>query len=268
MLGLILLVASDSLPWSWTHSLVGALSVNQAYYENWQEGGANTIAFTGKLEHTAHLQRGPHRLEHSLLLAYGQVKQDTLAYRKSEDQIRWLFQWQYAADGPLRPTFSLELRTQFAPGYEYKKTPPQLTSRFLAPAFFTQALGLSYRPAEQYNVRLSLALRQTIVRDPLLGTRYGLRPGERIRWQPGMELVGSVDRQKLLENVYYRSRLGVFSPYERFPRPTIRWENEVLMRINRLLNATLNAVVYYDRDVSPRVQLKEVLGLGISYSFW
>ncbi|MCS7081548.1 MAG: DUF3078 domain-containing protein [Bacteroidota bacterium] len=268
MLATLLILVSDSLRWSWTHSLVGTLNISQAYYANWREGGANSLAFVGKLEHGAQIRRGPHRFEHGLVLAYGQIKQDSLAYRKSEDQIRWLFHWQYLTEGPLHPTFSLEWRTQFAPGYDYRKSPPPLTSRFLAPAFFTQALGITYAASERHAVRLSLALRQTIVRDTALSSRYGLKPGQRVRWQPGMEIVGTVNRQNLLPNVQWTARMGIFSPYERFPRPIARWENELLMRVNKFLHANVSAVLYYDRDLNPQPQLKEVLALGFSYTFW
>ena len=61
------------------------------------------------------------------------------------------------------PTAAMEFRTQFAPGYDYTgnpfddgRDPPVEVSEFLAPAYFTQSLGLSYDPESWFKSRLTL----------------------------------------------------------------------------------------------------------------
>jgi len=265
----------------WRSSLVSQLALNQASYRNWQEGGVDVLAFTvggrGRLERVM----GAFKQEHLLRTSFGLVKNDTLDFRKAEDFLRYAFNLQYTALGKLQPTLATELRTQFAPGFDYDPAAedyPTLAalgfldtgdrlkvSDFFAPAIWTQSLGLTYDPDSWYTVRLGLGLKETIVTIERLRPLYGNDLDQTLRLEAGLESLIEA-RRELFENVLLESRLGLFQAFSGFDDgPDAYWENTLTMKVNDFLNVTLAAEALYDRDVTDEIQLREVLAIGLSF---
>jgi hypothetical protein len=263
----------------WRTSLVGQLAFNQAAYSNWQEGGLDALAFTvGTTGRFARLL-GDFKQVHNVRLSYGVVKQDTLQLRKAADLIRYGFQLQYTGTGDFQPTFATDLRTQFAPGYDYKPdstTYPSLADRivpgerlkvsdFFAPATWTQTLGVTYDPDAWYKVRLSLATKETFVLIDRLRRVYGNRPDQVVRVQAGMEFLAEVQRE-MASNVLFTSRLSLFQAFTEFDSaaPDIVFENLLQLKVNDWLNTNLEFVAMYDENVIDEIQIKEALSVGVA----
>lgn len=270
--------AEDEVPpnGAWTKSLTGKLAGSQAAYNNWQEGGLNTLAVTSTVD-GKFVRGGEHWIQtYELRFAFGLVQQDTLSVRKSDDLIRLGAGLQYRGDGMLqtfRPTISAALRTQFADGFNYDEDPfedgvdrdlPVKTSSFFSPAVFTQSLGLTYEPAPWISTRLGIAGKETIVNDPGLRVLYDVDSDDLLRAEGGIESETSVDRE-LFMNVRYQSRLNLFQSVTASSEPLdVLWENVITMRVNSWLNVGLEYVMLYDANRSDDVQIKEVLSVGVS----
>jgi hypothetical protein len=75
-------------------------------------------------------------------------------------------------------------RSQFANGYAYLKSAAgndsaALTSKTFMPAYLLLALGLDYKPVENFSLFVSpITARFIIVGDDFLATLYGLEPGK------------------------------------------------------------------------------------------
>jgi hypothetical protein len=265
----------------WRTSLLGQLAFNQAAYRNWQEGGVDALAFTASARGRLARVVGAFKQEHLLRSSFGLVKNDTLPFRKAEDFIRYAFNLQYTALGRLQPTLATELRTQFAPGFDYDPSEEDYpflaeqgvldsdgrlkVSDFFAPAIWTQSLGVTYDPDAWYTVRVGLGLKETIVTIERLRPLYGNAPDQTLRLEAGLESLVEA-RRELFENVLLESRLGVFQAFSGFEEgPDAYWENTLTMRVNDFLNVTLAAEALYDRDVTEKIQLREVLAIGISF---
>lgn len=263
----------------WHSELVGSLNLSQAAFVNWQEGGLNSLAATAGTRGRFARSHGRIRQLHDFRLALGIVQQDTLAPRKATDVIRHSLSVQYAPNGPWRPTLAWELRTQFASGFDYDPTPqryPALAelivpgqrlkvSGFFAPAVWTQSAGVTYDPETWFTARAGLALKNSIVTLERLRPVYGNALDEPWRVEAGLDALVEA-RGEPFPNVRVQSRLSMFQAFIGFTdgAPDALWENTVQLRVNDWLGVDLEAAALYDRDVSARVQFREVLSVGLT----
>lgn len=258
---------------AWKTDLVGKLSASQAGYQNWQEGGVNSLAFTVGASGAANRTTGRWQQTYDGRLAFGLIKQDTLDFRKADDIIRLGAALKYIGDGFFRtfkPTVAVTARTQFASGFNYDKNPfegeedtPAKVSEFLSPGTFTQSLGLTYEPVEWFRQRLGVSAKETMVLTEKLRPLYGVDPDDPVRYELGLEAISELDKE-IIENVRWQSRLGLFAAFNQADVPDLLWENLVIMDVNKYLSVNFEFVSLYDRDISDAVQLKEVLSLGVS----
>ena len=259
----------------WSTSLIGKLAGTQAGYSNWAKGGVNTLAVSAGMDGVFGRTSADWQQKHELKLAFGLVKQDTLEFRKADDEIATSSSIQYRGDGFFRlfnPTFAIQTRTQFAPGYNFKKNPfndglepPVKVSDFLSPAILTQSIGLTYEPADWFTQRIGVGSKQTVVLIPRFRTLYGV-PDK----GPGLVEIGFESRTKLereiAQNVVLKSSLGLFAAFNNPDLPDLTWENQVAMKVNSWLSVNLQLDALYDRDISDALQIKEVFTLAISHA--
>jgi hypothetical protein len=257
----------------WERDLTARLTASQASYSNWVEGGINTLAFSTGLDGKFGRTDGLFEQNHDLRFTFGMVKQDSLALRKAEDLIRINTALKYRGDGffaLFSPTLAATLRTQFAPGFNYDRDPLQLgrplpvkVSAFFAPATLTQTVGLTYDPVKWFTHRFGVGGKQVVVAIEELRPIYNVPVYQVARYEVGLESRTQVDRE-LMENVRLRSSLGLFAALNRPDTPDMIWENYLTMRVNSWLVVSAEISTLYDRDISPRVQMKESVALGIS----
>ncbi|MEM8601543.1 MAG: DUF3078 domain-containing protein [Bacteroidota bacterium] len=267
----------------WRSSLVGTIAGSQAAFDNWAEGGVNSVAFTAQADGLFERVNGSFLQAHELRAAFGQIKQDEVDWRKAVDQLRYAFNLRYQGTGAWQPTFVFEARSQFAPGFVFDTDSSEFagtlfadeatgsvaevkTSDFFAPGYLTQALGMTYDPGAWYTARLGLGLRETIVTIERLQPLYGNDPGSAVRLEAGVDALVQARRQ-IVENVLLSSRLSSFYSFsETDAAPDFLWENTLLMKVNDFLNVTLEAALQYDENFSEDLQLKQVLSIGVSYA--
>ncbi|NBC16882.1 MAG: DUF3078 domain-containing protein [Bacteroidetes bacterium] len=258
---------------AWKTDLVGKLSASQAGYQNWQEGGLNTLAFTVGASGAANRTTGRWQQTYDGRLAFGLIKQDTLDFRKADDIIRLGAALKYIGNGFFRtfkPTVAITARTQFASGFNYDENPfegeedtPAKVSELLSPGTFTQSLGLTYEPTPWFRQRLGVSAKETMVLAEKLRPLYGVDPADPVRYEVGMESISELDKE-VIPNVRWQSKLGLFAAFNQADVPDLLWENLVIMSVNKYLSVNFEFVTLYDRDISDALQLKEVLSLGVS----
>lgn len=262
----------------WRSSLVATLAGNQAAYVNWQEGGINAIASTASVDGLFDRVVGRVFTSQNLRLAYGVLRQDTLDVRKANDVVRYGASAELASASPVRPTASVSVRTQFAPGYDYAPdssdyptldiTPGQelKVSDAAAPLVLTQSAGVAYRPGTGFVARTGLALKETVVGITRLRPVYGNALDQAVRTEVGVDAELLLERD-VMENVRLRSRLYAFQAFGQIGNdaPDVLFENTLLLKVNDLLNVTIDAAALYDADISEDLQLRESLAVGVSF---
>ena len=267
---------------AWKKGGNAELLFNQAAYNNWQAGGANSMAANGKVFLFARYDDGGDWVwANALNLAYGVNIQDGV-YNKTDDRIEFESRADRRISDHWRISGLLNFRTQFTDGF----SAPGITedtakiSTFMAPGYLVFGLGLTYKPNERFTAFLSpLTSKQTFVMDERLANEgaFGVDPGKMFR----QEIGGYVNLkyfQNIVENVDIRLALDLYSNYldGNYKYIDVNGQFALLMKVNNWLTASLTMDVIYDHDIlfdtsdggpNRRTQFKQVLGIGLTHRF-
>jgi hypothetical protein len=261
----ITIVISDTLQ-GWTNEWVGSLNGSQAAYSNWSQGGVNTISGTGSTLYKAKYRNGKFGYGFGTNLKYGKAKINSEEVRKTDDLIlvknKFTYQFDKSAWSGLG---SISLTTQFDKGYDYEQDPKVLQSKFFAPGYLKELLGVSYQPVDYFSAEGGLGLKQTFVSDDNLSTLYGLDAGENFRFEAGASVNAGIEIPIMENFIYTGSAEFFYNPEFDLSYTDVTFSNELVGKINNLINTSLQFVVQYDKDYSTEVQIKQVLSLGISF---
>lgn len=262
-------VVPDTLQ-GWKVDWTGGLNGAQASYDNWSQGGVNTISVTASTVFDARYRNNQFAYALSTNLKYGKARLEGEGTRKTDDRITINNKFSYLfADESWSAFGNINFSTQFDQGFDYNVPDgqdPELISKFFAPAYFTQIAGISYSPAGYFTAEAGLALKETIVADTDLATRYGLDPGEKFRFEPGYSLALNYEKN-VFSNVRLISSVETFTNLRRHVDNTdVNFSNELVGKINDFMNMSLQFVMIYDSDFSRELQIKQVLSVGVSVS--
>jgi hypothetical protein len=251
-------------PWE----LGGWLTLNgsQASFRNWSQGGVNNITGTSTARFTAVYRRDRYVFNNSVNLKYGKSRVSGIGYRKTDDEIRIRNQIRRILDDPRFSLIAqLNFDTQFDEGFDRANT--TVISKFLAPAYVIQTVGFAYNPDKWYQIDMGISMRQTIVSDTTLSTRYGLKPGETLRNEGGISIGVNMARD-IATNVNYTGQLATFTNLlEPVNYTSLRFTNELIGKINSYLTANVQLAFIYDRNITRELQVKQVISVGFSYRF-
>lgn len=262
---------------------ISGLNFSNVGLKNWAGGGSDMISVTGLAQLFAIYKTDNMTWENNLDLGYGVVKQGSESLRKSDDRLLFLSKFGYNASKNLYYTALLDFRTQFDLGYDYSKKDPNsesalLISDFMSPAYVNLGLGLNYKPDDYWQFFISaVSNRLIIVLNDKLSNQgaYGVNPGEKIFSQLGAS-ANIVFQKDIFENVNLRTKLNMFSAYNRFTSVVINSETAINLKVNSFINASIGLDIIYDDkvminrtdgSVGPETQIRHVIGVGLSYKF-
>jgi hypothetical protein len=272
----------EPVPSNWERGGQTALNFSQISLSNWAAGGTESFSFNSYLNLFARYKspNGVVTWENTLDLGFGKIKQSDKPTVKSDDKIDFSTKYGRRASEKWFYSSLFNFRTQMAPGYKKPEDPK--ISDFLAPAFISLSLGMDHKFDENLNFYLSpLAGKITLVYDDELTSNYGVEEGENVKYEFG-GFVRVQFRATLMENITVTSRLELFSNYADKPQNfDVNSDTRINMQVNRYISANLLLQMMYDESTrvnvfengvlvgttGPRVQLKQVFGLGFSYRF-
>jgi hypothetical protein len=257
----------------WSHSGIANFTLGQSSLDNWAAGGdkwtlTTNFLFNYKLNYLKNKWFWDNLLE----AEYGMLSTESQGSRKASDKLNLNSVGGYKISDKWAGSALFNFRTQFAKGYDY--TLPNYRdlyiSKFFAPAYLDFALGFSYKPAPKYSLFLSpLAERATIVVDDSLSHigAYGVKQGKKVLFETGAYLMGNAE-QTLAKDLTLITTLYMFTPYnEFFGNIDTNWNFLLNYKFSKFFSASLNTTLrYYDREIK-RLQVKEILGLGLTYNF-
>ena len=261
----------------WHFFNTGTLSFTQSSFTNWATGGENSLAMNGMVLSGFNYKSNEYIWDNGLLMAYGMQKQGDKELRKTTDKLEFNSKYGYHAIKNWYYSALVGFMTQFDRGYKYDDDAgtKTLISNFMAPAYINIALGMNYKPSKEFSLFIGpLSGRTTVVNDTSLSINYGLDPGDKTRNEFGGSVKANLNKN-IMKNVNLVSQLVLFSNYVENPQ-NIDVDLQMLftMKINKFLTATLNLQFIYDDDImitdtdgntGPRLQVKEIFGLGLSY---
>lgn len=261
-------ILQDTTVNGWVLNWVGGFNGSQASYKNWSQGGVNTISVTASTLFNLKYRKKSFGYNLVTNLKYGQARIEDKGTRKTDDKISVANKFSYIFDDDRFSAFgNINFTTQFDKGFDYgASSDGKLISRFMAPAYFSQIAGIGFSPNDFFTAEAGMALKETVVRDTSLSTRYGLDPGKKFRFEPGYAVILEFDKT-ILSNVRLVSSVETFTNLQESLRKTdVNFSNELIGKINDYMNTSFQFVLVYDEDFSREVQVKQVLSVGFSFN--
>ncbi len=284
----------DSL---WERKNTVGLDISQIAFVNWNAGGNSSVSGLLKGNFTRKYQRQNLKWLSELIVRYGINKQDGIELRKTDDAIKFTSTLGYRKDSVSLwfSTAKFDFSTQFTNGYSYPNTTNPISKPF-APAYIFLGVGSEYNDKKnKLTVYISpLTMKSTLVLDQRLANQgaFGvtkatydidgnlLEEGELYRFELGF-LVTSQYSKEIYKNVIFENRVSLYSDYiNKFGNVDVDWQFKFDLVVNDHIRANIGAHLIYDDDikateeiggaqviVGPKVQLKQMLGLGLVYDF-
>ena len=285
---------------SWKVGGSTSINITQAYYENWTAGGVPSVAGVGFLKPTLTYRSNGWRWTNKMDLAYGLLQERGEMMRKTDDKIILDSKIGKNLGGKWYGAFAANFKTQFVPGWQDPLIQEVKISDFMSPGYFIVSLGADYNPNDNFNLYLApMASKSTFVLDQELADQgaFGVE-GSEIKhlpngdsiFTPGMNsrvelgfYLKSMFKATVLTNVDFITNLELFANYvENVGNIDINWDGMLEMKINNYLSTNVRVELIYDDDIDivtneldsegnnligPRLQVKQLFALGISYRF-
>lgn len=288
---------NDTIIGYWEKENKFGLDVNQISFVNWSAGGDNSISGLLKTDLGRKYIKGRLVWDTNLSIRYGLNKQKDRETRKTDDVLDLNSTFGYKS-GPLSDwyyTTKMSFKTQFTDGFSYPNI-DQPISKWMAPAYLFLGVGAEYsEPISAMKFYVApLTLKSTFVLDETLSNQgafgvegaiydvYGnlLRKGKKSKNEFGI-LISNEWKKEIYKNIKLEHKLSLYTDYaHRFGNIDIEWQLKLDMKVNDYVKANIGFHLIYDDDIKnkrevdgnqiiegPRVQFKQLLGVGLSYSF-
>lgn len=282
---------------NWIKKNKVGLDITQITFLNWNAGGNTSISGLAKGNFERKYLKDNMMWNNELVIRYGINKQEGQDARKTDDQFLLNSTFGYRTD-TISNWFHVAkftFNTQFANGYAYPNTELAISKPF-APAYIFLGIGANYtRDDLNFDLYMSpLTLKTTLVFDERLANQgaYGvtkaeyddfgnlIRKGKNIRTEVGA-LISGKWKKTIFENIEMENRLTLYSDYlNNFGNIDVDWQLQLEMTVNKYVKANITTHLIYDDDIKtkedvagvqvikgPKIQLKQILGIGLSYSF-
>lgn len=281
--------------WRKTNEL--GLDISQITFVNWNAGGNNSVSGLLKGRFVRAYIKGNVNWRNELITRYGINKQEKQDVRKTDDQLQINSTFGYKKDSLSNWYYAgkFNFNTQFANGYAYPNTSLAISKPF-APAYTFLGVGSEYsRKDLNLTIYLSpLTQKTTLVFDQRLADQgafgvekalydeFGnlIRKGKNIRNETGFLLTNQWKRE-LIKNIRLEHRVSLYTDYlNNFGNVDVDWQLQLDMTVNQYVKANIGTHLVYDDDIKtkveengvqvikgPKVQFKQLLGVGIVYQF-
>ena len=254
---------------SWKKELVGNLNFTQTAFDNWAQGGEDTLAWQLNVNGKAVRNEDKYKWDNSGKISYGMAKLSDLESRKSIDEIKLESVFTYLLGTYVNPYVAASADTQFTAGYEYPDGSKVEISNLLDPGYFAQSAGVGYEPAEEFKTRLGFALHETITSDhpvPYSDDPDTTDEEETTKIEAGVESVTDFSK-KLIGGILLTSKLELFSNLKGLDEIDVKWDNIFSAKISKYIDVNFNVKLLYDETVSDERQIKQSLAVGLTYTF-
>ncbi len=264
------------------------LNINEVAFVNWNAGGENSISALANMRFVRNYKFRYFNWNNELKLRYGINAQEGRELRKTDDQIRLSSTISYRKDTITNWYFSFKssFNTQFSNGFAYPDRDNPI-SRFMSPGYLFLGLGTSYiPPGKEFDLYISpITMKSTFVFDEILSQQgsFGVDPGENVFLELGFQITNTWETE-IIKNVLMNHRMSLYTDYLRsFGNIDVDWEMNFNLKVNEYISANVGTHVIFDDDIKfdevvaedgtvidpgiPRIQFKQLLGIGLLYSF-
>lgn len=262
------------------------LNMSEVSFSNWSAGGENSISALMNAKFRRRYNERTFFWDNELEINYGINAQKGRGPRKTDDKLQLTSSFGYRGNSQSfwYYTARYQLLSQVSNGYRYPNT-DEAISKFFAPAYITFGLGAEFAPTNvDFNLFLSpLTLKTTLVLSKKLSDMgaFGVEKGKKVNSEVGFSVSGNW-RKKVMDNMHLTTNFSIYGDYlKKFGNIDIDWDTNLNFKINNYVQARIGLHIKYDDDVKfysykengvthnygARTQFKQLLGIGVSYTF-
>ncbi|SFS39443.1 DUF3078 domain-containing protein [Lutibacter maritimus] len=283
----------------WTKANKVRLIFTQNSFVNWSAGGNNSIAGIVKINISKNYKNNHTTWFNELKTNYGLNKEEKRELRKTEDllEVNSTFGYRQNTNSNWYYSAKFNFKTQYTNGYKYPNTDKPI-SKFFAPAYLFLGVGTEYAVKES-NFKLYLSpvtnkttfvFNQRLADEGAFGVKKAsydtdgnlISEGEKTKIEFGMLATGEW-KSEVMKNIQMANKLILYSDYlNNYGNIDIDWEINFDLTINKYVTANVGSHFLFDDDVKhkedvnndgtldilgPKIQIKQVLGVGFIYNF-
>jgi len=272
---------SNDIPEKWKNSGNALFLVNQSSFSNWTSGGQSSISGTLKIDYNFNYSDNGWDWDTKVISNFGLNKISGSDFLKKTDdriEINSVLGKKFNNDIIGRWSYSsfFNFQTQFAKGYRFGNDAngnPNRTekSRFFSPATVQLGVGMYWKKSKDLWVnvapmtgKLILVNRRFTENLSENQTYFGVKKGGNSRFELGAS-VRSYYKSEIFENVTMENRLSLYSDYlDRPQNIDFDCTFNFIMKVNQYVSTNLIFQFVYDDNEIKRVQVREVLGVGLN----
>lgn len=269
---------------------VALLFSQAAFNDEWTGGGTSNYAANLTLAYDANYRKGNLSWDNRVMADYGLTKtRDQEFNRKTSDRLelnsvlgRQIKEtnWYYSFFG--------NFRTQFTSGYAFGEDANgneirTETTKLFSPAYLMAGPGFLWKKNDNLKVNISPATAKMIFvsskftdvgNSPMAiaafndaGGYFGVEANETTRFEFGASL-GAYAKFNLMENISVENVLNLYSNYLDNPQNIdIDYTLNLVMSVNKWITANATFQAIYDDNAVQAIQIRETLGIGVTYGF-
>lgn len=253
----------------WKKSGVFILNLNQGALSNWVAGGEeNVFGVNGIFNYSINYKGDRNIWDNYFDIALGfQNATSFKKFRKIDDRIDITSKYGRMLSKKWYYGILFNFNSQALPGYNYATDPPTKISSFLTPGKIILSPGFDFRPNDKFSVFMSPAtVRWVLKRDEDFYniSKFGVDSAKKVNTEIGA-FVTAKYKVAITKWATYTGRLDLFSNYRRNPHNIdVLMNNLLTMNFTKNFATNLSVDLLYDDDVLQKLQLKEILGIGLT----
>ena len=272
---------SNDIPEKWKNSGNALFLVNQSSFSNWTSGGQSSISGTLKVDYNFNYSDNGWDWDTKVISNFGLNKISGSDFLKKTDdriEINSVLGKKFNNDIIGRWSYSsfFNFQTQFAKGYRFGRDAngnPNRTekSRFFSPATVQLGVGMYWKKSKDLWVNVAPMTGKLILVNRRFTenlnenqTYFGVKKGGNSRFELGAS-IRSYYKSEIFENVTMENRLSLYSDYlDRPQNIDFDCTFNFIMKVNQYVSTNLIFQFVYDDNEIRRVQVREVLGVGLN----
>ena len=272
---------SNDIPEKWKNSGNALFLVNQSSFSNWTSGGQSSISGTLKIDYNFNYSDNGWDWDTKVISNFGLNKISGSDFLKKTDdriEINSVLGKKFNNDIIGRWSYSsfFNFQTQFAKGYRFGRDAngnPNRTekSRFFSPATIQLGVGMYWKKSKDLWVNVAPMTGKLILVNRRFTenlnenqTYFGVKKGGNSRFELGAS-IRSYYKSEIFENVTMENRLSLYSDYlDRPQNIDFDCTFNFIMKVNQYVSTNLIFQFVYDDNEIRRVQVREVLGVGLN----
>ena len=255
--------------------------INQSSFSNWTSGGQSSVSGTLKINYNLNYFDNGWAWDTKILSAFGLNKISGSDFlKKTDDRIEinsvvgkkfnnnLIGKWSYSS--------FFNFQTQFAKGYRFGKDTNGSSirtekSRFFSPATTQLGIGLYWKKDQNFWINVAPMTGKLILVNRLFTKNlndnqsyFGVKQNGNSRFELGAS-VRSFYKTEIYENITLENRLSLYSDYLDKPKNIdFDYTLNVTMKVNKFISTNLVFQFVYDDNEIKRMQIREVLGVGLN----